>query len=56
MLTAWLVTAGFLLLLGVGGFVFEKSGLVKLFDRFFESLPMHWADLSMNDEDCTPYQ
>lgn len=55
MLTFLIVTAGFMLSLGLGGFIFEKSGAARLVDRLTRDLPMYWVDLHINDEDCTPY-
>lgn len=45
MLTCWIVAAGFLTVLGVGGFLFEKSKLAQLVDHLTKDLPMNWAEL-----------
>ena len=55
MLTGLIITAGFMLSLGLGGFIFEKSWAAQLVDRLTKDMPMYWADLHKNDEDCTPY-
>lgn len=55
MLTCWMVTAGFMLVLGVGGFIFEKAGINNVIDALTSELPMYWADIKAPDKQgCTP--
>lgn len=43
MLTCWMVTAGFLIALGIGGLIVEKTKVGAFIDHLTRDLPMNWA-------------
>lgn len=50
MLTCWMVTAGFLIVLGIGGLIVDKTKVGAFIDRLTRDLPMNWVRIGDSEK------